>query len=272
MTGSTELTALHTPFKNPKYIFFTDFDGTITMKDSNDLLMDNLGLGYEKRRAGNHKVLDGTMNFRQFFEEQMDNVHMPFDECIDYLISNIKLDPHFNEFFQWALANNIPTVVLSSGIEPVIRAILKSLVGPDHVKIEIVANAVVPRDGKNINDKAGWKVKFHDDSGFGHDKSLTIRPYGLLPPEQRPTLFYAGDGISDFSAARETDLLFAKKGYDLVTYCIKDGTPFTLFEDWSSILSGVKRIVNGEITVQDAANEGYELYKKGEAGVPVQPN
>jgi 2-hydroxy-3-keto-5-methylthiopentenyl-1-phosphate phosphatase len=25
-------------------------------------------------------------------------------------------------------------------------------------------------------------------------------------------MFYAGDGVSDLSAARETDLLFAKKG------------------------------------------------------------
>lgn len=49
-------------------------------------------------------------------------------------------------------------------------------------------------------------------SGFGHDKSLTIRPYAELPKEQRPTLFYAGDGVSDLSAAQETDLLFAKKG------------------------------------------------------------
>ena len=50
-------------------------------------------------------------------------------------------------------------------------------------------------------------------SDFGHDKSLTIRPYANLPADQRPTLFYAGDGVSDLSAARETDLLFAKKGH-----------------------------------------------------------
>lgn len=52
-----------------------------------------------------------------------------------------------------------------------------------------------------------------ESSGFGHDKSLTIRPYGNLPADKRPTLFYAGDGVSDLSAARETDLLFAKKGH-----------------------------------------------------------
>jgi 2-hydroxy-3-keto-5-methylthiopentenyl-1-phosphate phosphatase len=49
-------------------------------------------------------------------------------------------------------------------------------------------------------------------SGFGHDKSLEIRPYARLPAEERPVLFYAGDGVSDLSAAKETDLLFAKAG------------------------------------------------------------
>ena len=53
-------------------------------------------------------------------------------------------------------------------------------------------------------------------SGFGHDKSLAIRPYRHLPADQRPTMFYAGDGVSDLSAASETDLLFAKKGQGML--------------------------------------------------------
>lgn len=43
--------------------------------------------------------------------------------------------------------------------------------------------------------------------------------------------------------------------------------PFTVFEDWSTILDQVKDIVAGKTTVQEAANEGYEQYKKGAAGL-----
>lgn len=50
---------------------------------------------------------------------------------------------------------------------------------------------------------------------FGHDKSIEIRPYANLPENERPTMFYAGDGVSDLSAAKETDLLFAKKGHGM---------------------------------------------------------
>lgn len=39
MVNAADLPAMNTPFKNPKVIFFTDFDGTITLKDSNDFLV-----------------------------------------------------------------------------------------------------------------------------------------------------------------------------------------------------------------------------------------
>jgi hypothetical protein len=37
--ATTDLKALRFPFKDPKFIFFTDFDGTITLKDSNDYMV-----------------------------------------------------------------------------------------------------------------------------------------------------------------------------------------------------------------------------------------
>jgi len=269
MAAKTDLPALSFPFKDPKFIFFTDFDGTITLQDSNDYMTDNIGFGGDKRRQLNKDVLEEKETFRESFRQMMDSISKPFPECIDYLVQNIKLDPGFDEYFKWSLKNNIPTVVVSSGMEPVIRAILKNLVGPDHDKLDIISNQVEARPGKSIDQENGWQINFHDDSDFGHDKSLTLRPYAQLPADQRPTLFYAGDGVSDLSAARETDLLFAKKGHDLITYCVKEDVPFTVFSDWSDILEKVKEIVAGKTNVKDAAKEGYEIYKKGEAGVKV---
>lgn len=54
---------------------------------------------------------------------------------------------------------------------------------------------------------------------------------------------------------------------DLINYCAKENVPFTVFEDWSSILEKVKELVAGKTTVHEAAKEGYEAYKRGEAGV-----
>lgn len=48
---------------------------------------------------------------------------------------------------------------------------------------------------------------------------------------------------------------------------MREKVPFTVFEDWSSILSKVKEIVEGKTTVHAAAKEGFEAYEKGEAGL-----
>lgn len=240
-------------------IFFTDFDGTITLTDSNDYLTDNLGFGVEKRKALNRAVLEGTMSFRDSFELMLESVKTPYDECIRVLQKVVKLDPYFKSFYGWAKENNVPIVVLSSGMIPIIDALFESLLGhkpEDH--LHIVANDVKSRDGKNINTPGGWKIQFHDDSHFGHDKSLEIKPYAALPDEERPILLYAGDGVSDLSAAAETDLLFAKKGLDLVSYCERAGIPFTLFEDWSSILATTKDIFNGKVSIGKVAENGWK--------------
>lgn len=215
----------------------------------------------------------------------MDSVKMPYDECIKYVSDNVKLDPGFNDYLQWAIKNNIPTVVLSSGMEPIIRAILEKLVGENAKYIDVICNNIQARPGKQINEEGGWELVYHDDSHFGHDKSLTIRPYAQLPADQRPTLFYAGDGVSDLSAAKETDLLFAKSGHgetyvlfdtmiyranfgsDLIQFCVRDNIPFTVFEDWSQIKAKVQEVVEGKVTVQEAAKQGVEAYQKGQAGV-----
>lgn len=258
--GSCTLPAMQT---NPQFIFFTDFDGTITQSDSNDFLTDNLGYGQELRKQGNQDVLMDKMSFRDSFQSMMDSVKTPYDQCIKTLLENIKLDPHFKEFHDWCRQNNVPVVVLSSGMEPIIRALLVHLVGKEADDIQIVANNVAPREGKSINEQGGWQIMFHDDSHFGHDKSIEIRQYAKLPDSIRPTMFYAGDGVSDLSAAKETDLLFAKKGHDLVTYCVRENVPFTEFESWFSILATVKDIVAGKTTVKQVSAQGVEDFKKG---------
>jgi 2-hydroxy-3-keto-5-methylthiopentenyl-1-phosphate phosphatase len=79
---------------HPKIIFFTDFDGTITLKDSNcnsttspsswlihwpanDFMTDNYGFGYEKRRQGNKEVLNG-LPFRDGFQQMLDSWTISF--------------------------------------------------------------------------------------------------------------------------------------------------------------------------------------------------
>lgn len=160
--GSTTLPAMQT---SPKYIFFTDFDGTITTRDSNDFMTDNLGFGQELRKQGNKDVLDGRKTFRDSFQTMMDSIKTPYSKCISTLIENIKLDPGFKEFFEWARENNMPVVILSGGMEPIIRALLEHLLGKKEAsEIQIVSNQVEVREGfKSLDEEGGWNIIYHDE-------------------------------------------------------------------------------------------------------------
>jgi 2-hydroxy-3-keto-5-methylthiopentenyl-1-phosphate phosphatase len=59
----------------------------------------------------------------------------------------------------------MPVVVLSGGMEPIIRALLEHLLGKEDASdIQIVSNDVAPREGKNINESGGWQIVFHDET------------------------------------------------------------------------------------------------------------
>lgn len=94
----------------------------------------------------------------------LESINTPYDECIATLLKNMKLDPYFAEFYYWAKENNVPIVVLSSGMRPIISALLEAFLGhkPDS-HLHIVSNEVVSHDGKDINSPGGWQIKFHDD-------------------------------------------------------------------------------------------------------------
>ncbi|ONH69744.1 Pdp3-interacting factor 1 [Cyberlindnera fabianii] len=235
-------------YADKKAIIFTDFDGTVTLQDSNDYLTENLGFGLEKRLELNDKILNGTISFREAFSLMLESIPTPFDECIQYLLKNIQLDPGFKEIFHWAQENDIPIIVVSSGMKPIIRALLENLVGEDSIdKIEIVSN-----DCK-VNPDNTWEIVYRDETPFGHDKSRAIKPYreARNAADSKQVLFYCGDGVSDLSAARETDLLFAKRGKDLVTICRRDLIPFTQFDSFKDILANMKSILSGVKTIDD---------------------
>lgn len=115
---------------------------------------------------------------------------------------------------------------------PIIRAVLSKVLPSEADKIDIIANDVVFTDP--TDPASEWKIVYrHPESGHGHDKSKAILPYRDLPGKR--TLFFCGDGVSDLSAARHADLLFAKEmangDSDLMAYCKKEGIPRVPFTD-----------------------------------------
>ncbi|KAK5122768.1 hypothetical protein LTR85_003683 [Meristemomyces frigidus] len=250
--------------KHPKIIFFSDFDGTITQDDCIDWLVETEGYGPEKLKKSCDDILNGEISSREGSKEQMESIRTPFEKCVKKALDHVKLDEHFVSFHNWATSVSMPIVILSGGLTPLIRATLSELLGGGANSIEVVANEVVPRvSGRSVNEDGGWAVQLRDDSAHGNDKAAAIRPYAQhrdrMPDDQKPVLLYAGDGVSDLGAARETELLFAKEGQDLVTYCKKEVIPFTTFQSWKTISEVTQDIFYGRKTLEQVVEAGRQI-------------
>jgi 2-hydroxy-3-keto-5-methylthiopentenyl-1-phosphate phosphatase len=74
------------------------------------------------------------------------------------LTIDIRLDPGFATFYDWTLNNNIPVIILSSGMEPIIRALLSKFIGSKAQAIPILSNNV------EIALDNTWRISFRDES------------------------------------------------------------------------------------------------------------
>lgn len=232
-----------------KFIVLSDWDGTITTQDSNDFVTDTFGMGRSDRVLLNQRIRKGEDNFRDGFRKMIVSVNEngkeegkvthTFEFCKNAVAENIKVDDTFKGFYEFCEMNDIPVVIVSSGMEPIIRAVLnKYLASLDG--IQIISNEV------KTYDDGSWDIQYrHPESGFGHDKSKAIAPYRNMDPA--PIVFFFGDGVSDLSAARGATCLFVKfkpnGENELMEYCIINKIKHRLFQSFEEAQGVIKLII-----------------------------
>jgi 2-hydroxy-3-keto-5-methylthiopentenyl-1-phosphate phosphatase len=74
------------------------------------------------------------------------------------------LDEGFKEFYTWTRDNNVPVVVLSGGMEPIIRGLLAHLIGEDEARtLPILSSDIAPWPGRSLDEEGGWEIAFPDN-------------------------------------------------------------------------------------------------------------
>lgn len=68
---------------------------------------------------------------------------------------------------------------------------------------------------------------------------------------------FCGDGVSDISAAKHADVLFARKDRDLETYCRMHNIPFIPFDTFKEVHEVVKKIVERRARVEKDERTGF---------------
>lgn len=103
-------------------------------------------------------------------------------------------------------------------------------------------------DAKIAEDGSEWKPVWRHDTELGHDKALSIseartQAKVACDDDEIPLIIFIGDGVSDLPAAREADVLFARKGLRLEEYCVENMIPYIGFETFADIEREVEKIM-----------------------------
>lgn len=170
-----------------------------------------------------------------------DSLNVTLEEGVKKLKETLTMDKAFKQFFDYTVEHRIPFNVISAGLKPLLRSALDTFLGPEKsAKIGIVSNeADISPDGSK------WTVKWRHDSELGHDKAQSIIEYKRSVDGEIPLIVFIGDGISDLAAASQADILFARQGYALEKYCIKNKIPYIPYMSFADIQTELEQLVNG---------------------------
>ncbi|KAI2779632.1 HAD-like domain-containing protein [Daldinia loculata] len=244
-----------------KIICFSDFDGTIFMQDTGHVLFDNHGCDSTRREMLDEQIKTGERSFRDVSEEMWGSLNVPFEDGFQVMEKSLEIDPDFQSFHQYCLKNNIPFNVISAGLKPILRRVLDTFLGEEASShIGIVANdAHISADGSE------WKPIWRHDTELGHDKAQSItearkEAETACDDGTVPLIVFIGDGVSDLPAAREADVLFARRGLRLEEYCREHNIPYIPFDTFADVQREIERL-----RLEDEK-------KTGGKGVPVRFN
>lgn len=213
------------------------------MQDTGHILFDAHGCGTKRREVLDEQIKTGERSFRDVSEEMWGSLNVPFDDGFEVMEKSLEIDPDFQTFHKWCLANNVPFNVISAGLKPILRKVLDTFLGEEASShIEIVANeAEINEDG------TAWKPIWRHDTELGHDKAISMteaRQEAELTCEDGtvPLIVFIGDGVSDLPAAREADVLFARRGLRLEEYCVENKIKYIPFDTFADIQKKLEEI------------------------------
>jgi 2,3-diketo-5-methylthio-1-phosphopentane phosphatase len=208
-----------------KLAIFSDFDGTISMRDVGYSVFHHFSNGK------NDEILpdwiSGKMTTRDCLIAEAGMVNASAEELYKF-IDKIDIDPTFQEFVDICDNNQVPLSILSDGLD----FYIKYLLGKNNLShLKFVTNRAILENNK-------IRVEFpHDNKECkrcGICKGEIINDFRQNNNGEHKIVFI-GDGYSDACGAKEADILFAKE--DLEEHCLKNNIDYLSYDNFSDVQS-----------------------------------
>ncbi|QHJ01604.1 MtnX-like HAD-IB family phosphatase [Xylophilus rhododendri] len=209
---------------NAPWTIQCDFDGTISVEDVTDSLLNRFGKpGWQELEDAWER---GEIGSRECMKGQVALLDMSLAELQAHL-ATIQVDPHFAAFARAARAMGLPVQVVSDGIDHCISTVL-TLHGLGD--LPVYANRLVQTGARS------WQLQ------SPHANAACVRASGNCKCERAATaqdtggrVLFVGDSTSDFCVSGKADFVFAK--YKLIDYCRSRGIPHAEYADFGEALA-----------------------------------
>ncbi len=215
-----------------KIVVISDFDGTITTKDSLVEILDRFATPEWHKVA--RLVKNGSMGTRVGLKKEMGLCSVTKKEYISFILKNITIDRTFKKFLYFCEKNKIKFLIVSGGFTLNIRTLLKKYA----IKAQYYGNSITFR-GNAVKVRFPYKDK--DCSTCSHCKA----PYVTLYNKRKYFTVYVGDSVTDRCPAKVADLVFAK--HDLAEYCGENKINYVPYETFGDIQGYLKTHPGGAL-------------------------
>jgi 2-hydroxy-3-keto-5-methylthiopentenyl-1-phosphate phosphatase len=192
-----------------------DWDGTVTERDTLDLVLERFGDAEVYERA-ERELEAGRLTLNEVISAEFATVTAPLDQVVAHVVERARVRPGFAE-----LARARRPLVVSSGFHELIEPVLEREGVLDAV--ELRANRVDARPD-------GWVVHYRVAEACevcGEPCKRADLPAGEV--------VYAGDGHSDYCASLAAARVFATGG--LARWLERRGVAFTPLTDFRALAS-----------------------------------
>ena len=212
---------------------FCDFDGTAAKNDVGNLLFRT----YADNRCFEivRSWKEGKISSRECLIDLCKITNVTKKE-LGHFSNSQELDPYFLELVEFGQQKNIEVEILSDGLDFYIERILRKYkleafvaFHSNHLQF-LNRNEIVP------------EFPYYDWS-CGHCANCKGYHVRRAKKETKPVVF-VGDGLSDRCGAKEADIVFAKRGRDLLKYCRQNQIVHHEFGDFKDVLYKIKHILD----------------------------
>ena len=208
-----------------KDIFLIDFDITISLNDSTDVLLEKHNASKKEEIIALYRK--GELTIREYIKYGLESLNVSKEEYVETLKQNVKVD----KTFQYFLDEGFDYRIVSAGADV---NVLASLQGNN---IHIQESKIISNELIFENNKITVENPYLDESGYyGVDKGAIVKDF----QEKGHRVIYIGDGPSDYEAARQADYVFARSQTRLVKFCNNEKIDFSEFGNFIEVVKKYK--------------------------------